>query len=65
MHYPEDDFHYATDADLDRADAYQRGEENPDHAWVCTNRDVWHANPFYVGDIVPHPEMEDYDNYGE
>lgn len=54
------DFTYATDTDWDRADALQRGEENPDLAWICTDRDVWHANPFYQGPAVPHPEMYDY-----
>lgn len=52
-------FTYASDADWDRADARQRGEENPDVAWICTDRDVWHANPFYQGPPVPHPE-DDY-----
>jgi hypothetical protein len=43
-------------SEWDRADAYQRGEENPHLAWVCTDRDVWHRNPFYKGPPVPHPE---------
>ena len=49
-------FEYASDADWDRAEAYEKGEANPDQAWVCTGRDVWHANPFYHGPAVPHPE---------
>lgn len=51
------DFHYSTDAEWDQAEAYERGEANPDMAWICTSRDVWHANPFYTGPEVPHPEM--------
>jgi hypothetical protein len=54
------DFHYSTDAEWDRADAAQRGEENPDAAWVCTDRDVWHANPYYKGPAMPHPESQEY-----
>jgi len=50
------DFHYATDSELDDYEARCIGERNPDIAWVCTNRDVWHANPFYTGEPVPHPE---------
>jgi len=55
------DFTYATDTDWDRADASQLGQENPDQAWVCTDRDVWHANPYYQGPPVPHPEYEERD----
>ena len=50
------DYHYATDAEIDRDEAYERGEANPTQAWICTVRDVWHANPFYTGPAVPHPE---------
>jgi hypothetical protein len=53
------DFHYASDADWDREEAREKGAANPDQAWICTDRDVWHANPFYKGPKVPHPE--DYD----
>ena len=53
------DFHYATDAEWDRAEAAELGAADPDVAWVLTDRDVWHANPSYVGPPVPHPE-EDY-----
>jgi|6_EtaG_2_1085325.scaffolds.fasta_scaffold07672_3 hypothetical protein len=49
-------FEYATDTDWDRADARQRGSENINQAWVLTDRDVWHKNPFYTGRAVPHPE---------
>jgi hypothetical protein len=56
-----EDFHYTTDAEWDRAEAREQGENNPDQAWVLTNRDVWHANPFYKGPAVPHPEEEVYD----
>ena len=54
-------FEYATDTDWDNAEAFELGEANPDQAWICTDRDVWHANPFYNGPAVPHPEtVEDY-----
>ena len=52
------DFHPSSESEWDRADAYQRGEENPEAAWVCTNLDVWHANPYYKGPRMPHPELE-------
>tara|TARA_Y100001963_G_scaffold24000_1_gene32061 strand:+ start:25 stop:300 length:276 start_codon:yes stop_codon:yes gene_type:complete len=56
---------YATETDLDRMDAEERGAARPDVAWVCTDRDVWHANPHYKGEPVPHPldEEVDYLNY--
>ena len=55
----ERDFVVATDADWDRAEASEIGAQNPAQAWILTDRDVWHANPYYVGEIVPHPE-DDY-----
>lgn len=60
-YYDEDrDFIYATDQDWDRAEALELGAARPDLAWVATDRDVWHANPFYEGPPVPHPEMEEW-----
>jgi hypothetical protein len=56
-------FEYATDTDWDRAEAYELGEANPDRAWVCTDRDVWHPNPFYTGEPQPHPEEIEYEEY--
>jgi hypothetical protein len=46
----------SSQSEWDSADARQRGEENPDAAWVLTDRDVWHRNPFYTDPPVPHPE---------
>ena len=57
------DFHYSTDAEWDRAEAREVGFANPDRAWICTDRDVWHANPFYTGPAVRHPE--DYSDEDE
>lgn len=54
-----DAFTYATDTDWDNADALQRSHENTGDAWVLTDRDVWHANPFYTGPEVPHPEDDE------
>jgi len=51
-------FHYSTESEWDQADAYQRGEENPEAAWVLTDRDNWYPNPFYRGPAMPHPELE-------
>ena len=65
MTHPEDaNFTYATDTDWDRSDARQCGGYDADVAWVLTDRDVWHRNPFYNGPAVPHPE-DDYDYDGE
>lgn len=55
----ERDFTVATDSDWDRAEAYGLGAEDTESAWILTDRDVWHANPFYQGPPVPHPE-DDY-----
>lgn len=54
--YDDRNFHYSSEAEWDRADAMQRGAERPDLAWIGTDRDVWHKNPFYQGPPVPHPE---------
>ena len=56
----ERDFHHSTAAEWDRAEAYDLGAADPDVAWVLTDRDVWHANPYYVGPEVPHPEDDRY-----
>jgi len=64
----ERDFVVATDADWDRAEASEIGAQNSTQAWILTDRDVWHPNPYYVGEIVPHPEYdtpEDYDSADE
>ena len=54
--YDDANFTYATDQEWDRAEAYEIGRDHPERAWVLTDRDVWHANPFYHGPAVPHPE---------
>ena len=55
--HPDDaGFTYSSESEWDRADAYQRGSECPEMAWVLTDRDVWHTNPNYRGPAVPHPE---------
>lgn len=54
------DSHYSSDVDWDNAEAYEKGEANPEKAWILTSRDVWHANPFYTGPTVSHPESEEY-----
>lgn len=44
-------------AEADRSNARQAGFEQPDHAWILSDRDVWYPNPFYRGTPVPHPEL--------
>jgi len=57
--YEEDrDFHYTSDAEWDAAEADDIGRANPHLAWVYTGRDICHANPYYKGPAVPHPEEE-------
>jgi len=55
------DFHYTSDTEWDNAEAYERGAASPEVAWICTNRDVWHKNPHYVGPAVRHPEDDQDD----
>lgn len=52
-----DDDNYPTAEELDRREAFELSANNPAVAWVCTDRDAWHANPFYTGPAVPHPEL--------
>ena len=60
----ERDFHVSSDSEWDRAEACEAGAAEPDRAWILTDRDVWHANPYYTGPAVPHPE-DDYDGYDD
>ena len=50
------EFHYDSDADVDRYEACLEGLRNPHEAWVLSGRDVWYANPYYHGEPQPHPE---------
>jgi len=56
----EREFRCSTEAEWDAAEARELGANRPDLAWVLTDRDVWHANPFYEGPPQPHPEEYDY-----
>jgi hypothetical protein len=46
----------STETEWDSAEASELGSLHPECAWICTNRDVWHQNPYYHGPAVPHPE---------
>lgn len=48
--------HLATQGEADREYARNVGAENPQRAWILSDRDVWYSNPYYVGAPVPHPE---------
>jgi hypothetical protein len=50
-----EDFHYSSDSEWDHAEAMQISYFHPEWAWVCTDRDVWHVNPYYQGPPQPHP----------
>lgn len=54
------DFSYSSEAEWDRAEACEIGFMRQDLAWISTDRDVWHKNPYYVGPPVKHPEDDDY-----
>ena len=43
----------------DREQARNWGYLQQDEAWILTDRDVWHKNPFYCGPPVPHPDLND------
>lgn len=45
----------------DREQARELGRADPGRAWVLTDRDVWHPNPFYTGPEVRHPEDDDFE----
>jgi len=45
-------------AEADRQYAHAVGQENPDWAWILSDRDAWYPNPYYTGLPVPHPELE-------
>ena len=51
------------EAMADQAEARELGAASPQRAWVCTDRDVWHPNPFYDGPEQPHPEDDDAYDY--
>jgi hypothetical protein len=56
----EADFTIATEAEADRFDAFWGSDIPSDQAWVLSDRDVWYANPAYVGPAVPHPFEDEY-----
>jgi len=60
--YDDRDFYYSSDDDWDRANAFEMGADRPNQAWILTDRDVWHPNPFYKGPEMPHPESQEYIN---
>jgi len=41
------------------------GRDNVDRAWLLSDYDTWHANPFYTGPEEPHPESYGYGEDGE
>ncbi len=45
-----------TQSDHDNHEAQVLGETHPERAWILTDRDVWHRNPYYTGPAQPHPE---------
>lgn len=50
----------ATEAEADQEYALWAGSQDTARAWVLSDRDVWYANPYYIGPRVPHPEDDIY-----
>ena len=46
----------STHGDSDRAEANEIGSRHPERCWILTDRDVWHLNPYFKGEIQRHPE---------
>ena len=38
------------------------GSERPDQAWILSDYDTWHKNPFYTGPETRHPEDYGFDD---
>ncbi len=36
------------------------GYEHQDQAWLLSDYDTWHRNPYYTGPEIPHPEYYDW-----
>ena len=53
------DSQYSTTMELSEDDARLAGARRPNQAWILSDWDVWHRNPYYTGPAQPHPE--DYD----
>ena len=41
------------------------GSEHPDRAWILSDYDTWHKNPFYQGAERRHPEDYGFDDEDE
>ena len=52
---------YPNHGELDRREADEIGSRNPERCWICTDRDVWHLNPYFEGEIERHPEAYEDD----
>lgn len=59
----ERDFSVSSIAEWDSYEAGLAGEQNPDQAWILSDRDVWYPNRYYTGPAQPHPEDIDYSEY--
>lgn len=65
IHPDDENFTYASDAEIDRYVTYDKGAALSDHAWILSDRDVWYRNPHYAGPPVPHPDDDEgYDQDG-
>ena len=52
----ERDCQYSSTMECSQEDARLAGRNRASQAWILSNYDVWHRNPYYVGAPQPHPE---------
>lgn len=49
---------YPTMQEIVNFEINMAGQDNPERAWILSNFDTWHANPYYQGPAVDHPECD-------
>ena len=56
----ERDFSPASASEVDYFDVClgAANRNDTESAWLLSDRDVWYANPYYVGPPQPHPEYD-------
>lgn len=54
----------ATQVEADHEYARNVGQFETDRAWILAPTDAWYRNPYYSGPPMPHPEDEEYGEYG-
>jgi hypothetical protein len=52
----ERDSQVSSTMECSQEDARLAGRTRSNQAWILSDFDVWHRNPYYVGPAQPHPE---------